>query len=55
MSDNGRVIYDYDLMIQHLIEKHDMDVDEAADFISHNSSFSSYVDQYPIIMYRLIE
>ena len=55
VSDNGRVIYDYDLMIQHLIEKHDMDVDEAADFISYNSSFSSYVDQYPIIMYRLIE
>ena len=50
---DGCVVYDYDLMVKHLVEKHDMERDEAVDFIGYNSSYMCGVDQYPVIMYRL--
>ena len=50
---DGCVVYDYDLMVKHLVEKQGMDWDEAVDFIGYNSSYMCGVDQYPVIMYRL--
>lgn len=55
ISDNHRAIYDYELMIEFLVENEEMDYMEAADFISYNSSFSSCMPgNAPIIMYPLV-
>ena len=55
VSDDYRVIYDYDLMVQHLMEHDEMDEMDAADFISYNTVRSlPYAGSCaPIIMYRL--
>lgn len=57
VSDNGEIIYDFDKMVQHLVEHEDMTEEEAADFISYNSIRSlPYVGEgAPIIMYSLWE
>lgn len=55
VSYDGRVIYDIDLMVQHLMTYCDMDEMEAIEFIDYNCSYSSPYAKYgdPIIMYRL--
>lgn len=52
-----RVIYDYELMIRHLIENDDMDDEEAVDFLSYNTIRSlSYAGEHsPIIMMSLAQ
>ena len=57
VSDNGEIIYDFDKMVQHLVEHEDMTEEEAADFISYNSiRYLPYVGEgAPIIMYSLLE
>ena len=52
ITNDNRAVYDYDKMIEWLIEKECMDYDEAADFISYNSSFY-YGEGYPIIIFAL--
>ena len=55
VSDEGRAIYDYDLMIDFLVEKEGMaDYMEAADFLSYNTlrAIPYFGDQRPIVMYR---
>lgn len=49
---NNEAVYDYDKMIEYLVQHDGMNYEEAADFISYNSSFS-YGNGYPIIMYSL--
>lgn len=49
---SNRVVYDYDRMVQHLMDNHSMTYEEASDFISHNSSFMSEHD-HPIILIRI--
>ena len=55
VSDDRRVIYDYDKMLIHLMESDNMDMMDAADFISYNTIRSlPYAGEYgPIIMYGL--
>ena len=55
ISEDERVIYDYDKMIKYLVTEDDMTIEEASDFISYNTIRSlSYVENHPIIMYNLI-
>lgn len=55
ISEDERVIYDYDKMIKYLVTEDDMTIEEASDFISYNTIRSlPYVENHPIIMYNLI-
>ena len=55
ITENNQVVYDYDKMIEHLIQEDDMSYEEAIDFISYNTIRSlSYVGMgAPIIMYSI--
>lgn len=55
ISDGGRVIYDYDLMIAYLMDVDDMTEMDAADFIDYNTIRSiPYAGEYaPIVMYKI--
>ena len=55
ITENNQVVYDYDKMIEHLIQEDDMSYEEAIDFISYNTIRSlSYVGMgVPIIMYSI--
>ena len=50
ITDDYNAVYDYDLMIEWLIEYEGMSEEEAADFISYNDSFSCG-EHYPVIYY----
>ena len=52
--DTNQAVYDYELMVEYLVNNEEMTYDEAADYISYNSSFY-YGNGYPIIMCRFIE
>jgi len=49
VTNDNRAVYDYDKMIEWLIEKEGMDYEEAVDFVSYNDSFY-YGEGYPIIL-----
>ena len=51
VSSNGRVIYDFDLMVEHLMKYDGMDEMEAMEFIDYNCSYLGGDD--PIVMYRI--
>ena len=55
VSHDDRVIYDYDKMLIHLMEHEEMDLEEAADFISYNTirSIPYAGENAPIVMYGL--
>ena len=55
VSHDGRVIYDMDLMVEHLMVHDGMTEMDAVDFIDYNTARSiPYAGEYaPIIMYRL--
>lgn len=58
ISTSGNVIYDYDLMIKHLVETEGMDEMEAADFVSYNTirALDYFTgDPKPIVMFNLDE
>ena len=57
VSTNYEVIYDYDKMIEYLVDNENMTYDEAADFVSYNTiRATSYIQgNRPIIMYPFIE
>ena len=57
ITEDNQVVYDYDKMIEHLIQEDDMSYEEAIDFISYNTIRSlSYVGMgAPIIMYSIGE
>lgn len=52
VTTDNRAVYDYDKMLEWLVNKEGMDWDEAADFISYNDSFY-YGEGYPLILYNL--
>lgn len=54
ITSNNNAVYDYDLMIEWLVNHEDMDYEEAADFISYNSSYY-YGENYPVIYYEPFE
>ncbi len=54
ISEDNRAIYDYDKMIEFLVNEDGMTDIEAADFIGYNTIRSlPYVENAPIIMYSL--
>ena len=54
VSDDRRVIYDYEMMIQCLMTDEDISVEEAADFIDYNSiRAAAYIPNGPIVMYGI--
>ena len=57
ITENNQVVYDYDKMIEYLIQEDDMSYEEAIDFISYNTiRFLPYAGEgVPIIMYSIGE
>ena len=57
VSDDFRVIYDYERMLEFLVETEDMSYEDAADFVSYDTlRFLGYIDgKRPIIMFPFIE
>lgn len=53
ISPDDRAIYDYEKMIESLVNHEDMTEDEAREFIDYNATF--YIEGGPIILYRLEE
>ena len=54
ISDDGRVIYDYEMMIQSLVTDDNMSEEDAADFVSYNSiRAAEYIPNGPIVMYGI--
>ena len=55
-SDTGQVIYDYDLMVESLMKKEGMDMEEASEFIDYNTvralPYCSPSEKRPIILYK---
>lgn len=47
----GKVVYDFDLMVEHLITQYGMTEMDAVDFIYYNLSYAS--DSDPIVMYTI--
>lgn len=51
---SNRIIYDYELMIDYLVENEQMNEDEAVEFIDYNTIRSlDYVENHPIILNRI--
>lgn len=57
ISNDGRAIYDFDLMINYLMRNNDMSCTDAIEWIEYNTirSLPYAGDKAPIIMYRLDE
>ena len=55
ITENNQVVYDYEKMIEHLMQEDDMDYEEAVDFISYNTirSLPYAGEGAPIIMYGI--
>ena len=53
ISSDDRAIYDYEKMVESLVNHEDMTEDEAREFIDYNATF--YIEGGPIILYRLGE
>ena len=53
VSSDDRAIYDYEKMVESLVNNEDMTEDEAREFIDYNATF--YIEGGPIILYRLEE
>lgn len=52
ISVDDRVIYDYDLMVQDLMQADNISEEEAIDFIEYNTIRAlSYMENSPIILY----
>lgn len=57
MSDDYRVIYNYERMLDYLVETENMSYEDAADFISYDTIRAiNYISgNRPIIMYPFVE
>lgn len=51
---SNRIIYDYERMIDYLVENEHMNEDEAVEFIDYNTIRSlDYIENHPIILNRI--
>jgi hypothetical protein len=51
ITEDGRCVYDYEKMVQHLIEVDEMSYEEAEEFISYNTIRSlPYYDGAPVVV-----
>lgn len=57
LSEDGRLIYDFDKMVEHLVNTDGMDAEEAIEFVEFNTiqSLSSAGAMAPIVMYPMDE
>lgn len=55
VDDEGRVVYDYELMASHLMEQDGMTYEEAVDFIEYNTirTLPYMGEKAPIIFHRM--
>lgn len=55
VSENGRVIYDYNLMVEDLMKQDDMEYEDAVEFIDFNTigSLPYAGEMSPIILYHI--
>lgn len=55
VSEDGRVVYDYDKMVASLMSKDGMTMDEAVDFISYNTirALAYAGEKAPIVMFPI--
>lgn len=56
VTDDNRLVYDYDMMIDYLMEEDDFTYDEAVEWIDYNTIGSLHHDddRCPIIMFRKV-
>lgn len=54
VSTDGQVIYDYDLMVEWLINNENMTYEEAVDYIEYNVIVTNNDNKYPIVMHKLL-
>ena len=55
VSTDGRAVYSYNLMIEHLVMTDGMSVEDAAEFIDFNTIRAlDYIENAPIVVYDLI-
>lgn len=51
VSADGRVVYDYEMMVHSLMTENGISVEDAADFVNYNSiRAASYMPNGPIVM-----
>lgn len=50
----NQAVYDYEMMVEYLVNEENMTYDEAADFVSFNNSFF-YGEGYPIVLHSFLE
>lgn len=57
VTDDSRAVYDYDLMIEWLVENEDMSIEEAAEWIDYNTirALPYGGAEAPVILFRLID
>ena len=56
VSEDDRAVYDYEKMVDSLMEEDGMDEEEARDFISYNTLRSlGYIEKSPVIVYSVEE
>ena len=57
VSEDNRAIYDYDLMVEWLMEKEGFTEDEAMEWIDYNTlrALPYFGNEAPIVLYRLPE
>ena len=57
VSEDGKVIYDYDKMVEHLVEKDHMTEEDAAEFIDYNTirALPYAGEMHPIVLHKLID
>lgn len=57
VSTDNQAVYDYDKMVEHLVNNEGMTEEEAADFISYNTvrALPYMGENHPIILSRLVD
>lgn len=55
VSERNKVVYSFEKMVQHLMDKEGWTYDEAIEFIEYNTLCFSERDDYPIIVYDVPE
>ena len=55
ISEDGRSVYDYDLMVEWLVNHDNMEHDEAIEWIEYNTikALPYFKDKAPIIIYKI--
>ena len=55
MSQDGRLVYDYDKMVEHLMEKEKWSEEDAMDFIDYNAipTIPYMGEKHPVVVYGI--